>query len=1321
MFHLKTNFNKFCWFCHRTACWVIAFFVIFLIIVYLLVTSSGFITKALLPIISHFASVQINAEKFLISPFKSRVEIREFRIGRAEKPLLTVREFKGSWRLWQNIAGNLNAEDVEATGVSVWLHRSAPYFISGAPETPPKPAKLPNVRFNLRNITLRDGNISLKRDDDFVTLKVDALHLPQLKHDQPAMLSTNGEIEMFFGKKLNLKGKAQLKCGFTVNRHLYPSQADLNLKTEDISGIAEGFPLKNDTLDLHVKAERQAEQTRLNIFELHHHKNGSFRSSIKADGVFEGSTDSARLNFSIAPLSSEIIRPIVSSFAGFDPGLPELTFDGKLEYEGKQAKGSGKLNLKNRGTTVIAGEKLKFPEWDLSSEYDFSADFARKELRLNKFSFGAHEKKHSVLSLILGAEPLYFSWRIPGKPIIHGSTASWNLKIDHLNPTSFNPLLEPYQIYFDDGAIDLEIAAKVSQKRSGFDFGAKLGIDQLFLRLDEFDLELKKTDYTATIDGTIDPLGRMFTIDKTELWQRDATGALGHALLSGKWDLKTFILDAHVKVDDLSSRAVAPQPMIPDFVRDIINNVLGKYHSADFKFEAHAILDLWNGFLRVPTARLRFQQPPDLNTQRLTVKDFYINWDKDTIMGPCNTVLDLTNFQVNQVNSWVAPEHSFCRNGLLSGRLKFFMDGIATDMVAEAELEILELETNSGKINFPKINIIPQFKISLKDYDIVELEKLELKILRGQHDLAQLRLTATSGSISDMAKAPGISAALQINQLSLPELNFLYPPQNFMFIQGTADAEINGTFKEFGRQMSVSGSLQSKNSQFRLNGKSADFGETKSSFDAVMDDFHRLTIKKIHITSNNAVDAGLSGNIELPFDNAKLNCQLNDLRCNVLELFYPQFRKFDGAFSGDIIASTEKYPQRLDINSKLKITNFKFFGIADGVNGECNINFKQTPDAITTNGVLDASSLGGFNWDSVITGNNPALINISSDKFDLETFHNLIKTKQPAIKTPLPPLPELTFDFSTNPFIVNLKMDSITYSELNKLNLTAEIVGAKNRIDFEPVNININNTPIGLKADATSDTEGIRWHVSSKFRELDLSPLTTTAFEGNYKNISGILESARFNISGNGIRLPRFWDNLEGSWLANYRNVIIPNEFRETVLGRIFFLPFQVVNEIRSATFGKMSSSHKPRNIFSRVIRTHENVEFSDGTINVSAKNGRINLDEVVFNGDLIKELKFGGYLGFGSDQHMLVNSRINIEETILPVTIRGTVYDPEPDYAKAIVQFAAINTGSLIKGVTDIFSSDFFQDIIESITGKNSRRNIYSELKPKEIKDARN
>ncbi|NLK83521.1 MAG: hypothetical protein GX280_05490 [Lentisphaerae bacterium] len=1311
MLNIKLKFKKICWLCHRTACWFIALIIALLVTIYLLMVSSGFITKAILPVISHFAGIEINAEKFQISPFRSRVEISEFRIGKAEQPLLTIMNFKGSWRLWQNISGNLNAENIEASGVNIWVHRSIPFFMSDETESPEKTKKQPDVRFDLRNIAVRDAKIRIKRDDSEITLNINSLHLPQLKNDVHALLSTDAAIDLFLGEQLKVNGQSKLECGFTIDRQLKPSQIDLELRTKNISGTAEGFQLKDDNLNLHIQADKEAERTRLHIFEIQHLKNGELRSLIKADGLFDRDANSGHLNFSIIPLSHEIIRPAVFAVAGFDPGLPELTFNGKLDYSGKRARGVGNIILKNRGVTIIGTEKLRFPEWDMNGEYEFNADFAKKELRLNRFSLTANDRKSQAMKLVLGANPLYFSWNNPNQPMLYGKDAAWDLNIN-LNPAVFNPLLAPYRIYFGDGALNLQLAAKLSEQRPGFDFHSNIEADKLFIRLDEYDLELKKTDYTATVDGAIDPLGRMFTIDKTELWQRDAKGSLGHAVLTGQWDLQTFVLDARVKIDDFVSRAIAPQPMIPDFVREIIDNVMNKFHPADYKFEGHAILDLWNGFLKVPEALLKFHQPPDRNIQSLKVNNFYINWDRDLIMGPCIAELDLTNFMVSQVNSWVPPESSFCRNGLLSGKLTYFMNGIATEMTADAQLKFKGLELNAGKINFPEINFLPAFKVSLKNYELLELDKFEFDILRNNDTLAQMKIAPSTGSISEPENAPKLNATIQINRLPLTELNAFYPTEKFCFTDGTMDAQIHGLFAKFGRSVELSGILQQRDNEFRINDKPVWHPvNAKTAFAILLENFQHINIKNVHSTIDDKINLELSrSNFDLPFENAVINGRIAGLKTEFIEPLYPWLNAIDATVSADIAMSSSGTPSRFACDSQFKISGFKRFGAANGIDGNGTVNFIRTPETVSSQGKLNLDRMLDLKWNGSRHEKDPAAIDITVAQLDLELLQNFLKTNNPVQESPLPPPPEPVYDFSNTPFNINLQMNGITYSELNKLNLNARVAGTGKRVVIEPIALNINNTPIQLRGETISEADGIRWQLSGTFSELDLDPLTTPFFEGDYKNIAGIAENARFNISGHGVRFPRFWDNLEGEWLASYRNVVIPNEFQQTVLGRIFFLPFQLIGELKTAVFGVPSTNQRLKNIFSRVVQSRKNVEFSHGIINASASDGRINLDKVLFTGDFVKELKFDGYLGFGSDQRMLVHSRINLEETILPLTIRGTVYHPEPDYAKAIVQFTAINTGSLLRGVTDIFSSNFLQSLIETLTGKTARKNIYTE-----------
>ncbi len=1285
-------FKRICRYFGYTTVWIAVAVFAVLLVIYILIINSGFITKVVLPVASIISGEEIVAEKFEISPFRSKVYVRNFRLGKVENPRVTIGTVETGYGLWRTIGGTPRLYDTLADRVNVYItldSKSTP-----GDDLPGKLAEQISRKLNvdLQDIAIRNSNIYLKNAKSTLTFSNLNLSLDRLQNSRNGTLKINSKTSFKAGDNILVDSeRLKITSVFRFSKSSVPELLKINISVDDISGRINDLPVKPQSLSLAVDGVT-SETNQLLIRNLTFQQliDGQVKSDISLQGRYRPTDKTAMARVKVNPLSPELIRLASVYLADIDPGRAELFYDGRLEWSNTgTASSRGSLKLTREGIVTILGTKLELPEWSYTHTHDLTHNYLRHETQLRAFSFACVEQGRDVISLTLGKKPLQIRFDAPPGRKLAGNAPDWKFKIDHLNLSVFNPLLLTWEIFFGDNSIaNAEIDGVLSRYRPGFDIKAKVDASQYFMRIDDVDLEFVPIDATVTVDGNIDPFSRMFIIDKAIADESTAKGPVGHAEITGAWDLNTFVLTTHTEVSGVNNMDVSQQPMIPDFVRDIIDDVMCKFSPAEFRFSADSVLDLWNGFLRVPKSRLRMLQPN--REQIVDIADYYINWDADdVVMGPCTATVNFKDFDIAQVNGWL-PEQALLRGeGTASGRVFYKMDGLATFMEAEVDLLTENLSLKIKDQLFKGIHFAPRFKISLTDYDRVKLDHMRLYLRQGEKTELDFRLAPTSGSISIEAQNPLLQAELAIAAFNLPDLNIL--GLNWRFNEGLLDATLKGTFRKFSREMQLQGDVRAD----RLSMARPEIYRKNltlhNRFKLDIDEFRQFNLSQFDLDMKSGGDAAvvaLQGNFTPEGGSAKIDCTI--FNRDFLPVFYPH-STLEGIMKGKLELKIEDSWQKTHFAGKIDLDQLKTPKMNDAVSGHADIKYLDDHGKITSTGnTLHLENLADITWERHDTH-----VKIESTKIDLLQLQKLfLKPGRKEEKPDAPPV-EPSFDFK--PFTADIDLKGITYSDENKLALTAKVSGNGPQLNLNPVTLTVNDTPVELKCEARSEAAGILYALDCNTAKLDIGPVTTPMFEGSMKDLAGIAENVELHLTGRGLRQPALWDNMNGQLTSSFSDISIPDQLQSTIPGRIFFLPFRAVNEIRNQLGGVRNK--RLGNAFSRIVSSSKDMRFNEGTVNVTIRDGRLYLDNVDFSGDFIKQLKFAGALGFGTDSSMLVDSTINVEEVILPITMRGTAYNPEPDYAAAIVKFAAINTTSLVKNILGIFSSGNLQDLIEGVS----------------------
>ncbi len=382
-------FKRICKYFGYTAVWVTALILALLLVIYLLIINSGFITKVALPVASLFSGQEIEAEKFEISPFRTRIHVQNFRLGDVDDPILTIGTLDSGYGFWRTVGGTPKLYDTVAGDVNVYLNLAAPASGNAAEQTKKDVSRL---GMDLQNFAVNRANVYIKMGKD-TTLSVTGIDfkVDRIRNRGAGSLKATGQAVFQSGPNITVKsGDVSLMGDFKFDRSPIPERLKLDLRLGMMSGKINGLAVSEQTLMLAAEAaaDRNGEMT-LRDFTFRQFVGDEKKSDVSAKGSFRPEDGAASLQLAVKPLSPDIIRLASIYFTGVDPGSARLFYDGSAKWNRKgTVMAKGNLELFRTGPLTAAGEKFAVPEWDFKLIHDFTVNYLRRDAVIRAFSAG---------------------------------------------------------------------------------------------------------------------------------------------------------------------------------------------------------------------------------------------------------------------------------------------------------------------------------------------------------------------------------------------------------------------------------------------------------------------------------------------------------------------------------------------------------------------------------------------------------------------------------------------------------------------------------------------------------------------------------------------------------------------------------------------------------------------------------------------------------------------------------------------------------------------------------------------------------------------
>ena len=229
--------------------------ILFCFIAFWVITSSGFITGVVLPMLDDSADLRIRAEEVDLSLFKSRLTAKNIVIGSNKKALVKAEKLDGYFSLSALLGGDIVFRDVvlDKAAVSItkgddgkWTYESPKS--SSAPEkltsdkkaASAKKTKPEKIRLDLKNIKITNSSLVLSSGDEKYPASMEFknlnIALSELKNNSPGTLTIKSNLSIKSNSGITIEHgewNATLTAAFDDYLRPYKLKLDSNLDKLD--------------------------------------------------------------------------------------------------------------------------------------------------------------------------------------------------------------------------------------------------------------------------------------------------------------------------------------------------------------------------------------------------------------------------------------------------------------------------------------------------------------------------------------------------------------------------------------------------------------------------------------------------------------------------------------------------------------------------------------------------------------------------------------------------------------------------------------------------------------------------------------------------------------------------------------------------------------------------------------------------------------------------------------------------------------------------------------------------------------------------------
>jgi hypothetical protein len=463
----------------RALAFLFGLFIVLLVTVYFVVTSSAFLQNTVLPRVSKSLGADVTVSSAEVHPF-SQIVLHDLKVQSTNQPtLLTAREIRLRFSLFDVIGGNFHADEITIASPTLQIVTNAdgtsnldPLMDSlkksaaGKPKAAGKASR--PLKVDIRKVTISNASVLRIQNHkngtrDLAELTNVDVTITGVKNGEGGKVQfaaiirdeNNPPAPAMYGL---LQAKVDGSFNFRLEQDLNPGPilGDAHLDISQAAGSFSEFAKLAGVLHCDYSPQE------IKSISLNFEKDGVPLGELRASGPYDAQKSQGRLTVELLAVDKQVLN-LFGAKSGFDFGSTTITLTNQIELSksGAAISAAGQLSASK---FELSRTNQSTPPIELRAEYNLSLDKTEKTALVRSLNVTGTQNGRPLLRAEL-ASPMTLAW---GNSTNVVGDSSFNFAVTKLNLAEWKMFVGEF---ISAGTVDLnlKLLSQQSGKRLTFD------------------------------------------------------------------------------------------------------------------------------------------------------------------------------------------------------------------------------------------------------------------------------------------------------------------------------------------------------------------------------------------------------------------------------------------------------------------------------------------------------------------------------------------------------------------------------------------------------------------------------------------------------------------------------------------------------------------------------------------------------------------------------------------------------------------------------------------------------------------------------------